>query len=390
LQVFIEAQRIGETCGDLLNGFSSVAFQCQLLSIYGRLPEALALCRKVLTTSPGSAVGLEGSVPYVALIYLAMGKILLEWNELEEAEAAFKKSLKLSRLMVATNRQVESMIALASLHMARRNIPEAFNWLDQVKLISTGENHIVSAWQARLYLADSYEHPGALQEAIRWAAGHTLQPIDPIWSSLETLTLVRVMIAQYRRAAHLNSAALPDMRPLHEFLFEQIQHAQASHHIGLVAELYLLQALTWQSQNRLPQARESLMTALVTAMPGGYVRLFLDEGVPARRLLARLKTDDPRLAAYLRHILVSSAKTDPGSSSPVSAQKLIEPLSDRELEVLRLLVQGSTNAEIAHRLVISLDTVKRHVTHIFEKLAVPNRTEAILRARELGLASPPP
>ena len=240
LQVFIEAQRIGETCGDLLNWFSSVAFQCQLLSIYGRLPEALvSLCRKVLITSPSSAVGLEGSVPYVALIYLAMGKILLEWNELEEAEAAFKKSLKLSRLMVATNRQVESMIALACLHMARRNIPEAFNWLDQVKLISTGENHIVSAWQARLYLADS--------RAPRCSArGNSLG--SRAYSSANRFHLVFAGNADHGeghdRTAPTGSSAqrrgMPDMQSLQDFLSAQVHHAQASHHIGVLAELYLL------------------------------------------------------------------------------------------------------------------------------------------------------
>jgi LuxR family transcriptional regulator, maltose regulon positive regulatory protein len=390
VKAFAETQRVGEACGDLLNWYTAAANQCLVLSTHGRLPEAATLCRKVLGAATINAGQSDRPIPYAAVVYMTLGQILLEWNELKEAEATLLKSLELSRFMAAAvEQQMESSVALARLKQAQGDISGAFAVLDRIESDSPRARVIVSTRRVCLYLADSYEHPGAMKEALRWAEGRALQPVNPYWGASETLTLVRVMIARRRQAARSASDKLPGMNELVEFLDTQICKALKAGWIERLAELHLLKALALQAMNCLPEAQESLLNALETAEPGGYIRLFLDEGIPLRRLMARLKSDDRRIAEYTRRILVAGGMTEASTPSSVSSQKLIEPLSARELEVLHLLVEGASNAEIARRLVISLDTVKRHVTHIFEKLAVPNRVEAVRRARELGLAPPP-
>jgi LuxR family transcriptional regulator, maltose regulon positive regulatory protein len=389
IRAFVEARRVGEACGDLLNWYTATANQCHILSIHGHLPEALALCRKVIGATTVNAGQPERPIPYAAVVYRTLGQILMEWNELPEAETALLKSLELSRFIAAAvEGQMESSVALARLKQARGDITAAYAVLDGIESDSPMTKAMVSTQRVRLYLADSYVHPGALKEALRWAEGHILRPVDPSWQTLETLTLARVMIAGCRQAAQYANIHLPDLKELMKFLDEQIRNAQTADWVERLAELCLLKALAWQAQNCLPEAQESLFQALEAAEPGGYIRLFLDEGIPVRRLMARLKVDDRRIAEYVRRILVAGGMTEASSLPPTSAQHLIEPLSARELEVLHLLVEGASNAEIARRLVISLETAKKHVTHIFEKLAVHNRAEAIRRARDLGLAPP--
>ena len=389
LQAFMEAQRIGKACGDLLNWYTAVAVQCNLLFLHGRLSEALSICRNVLASHPEKADELERPIPYAAAVYLCLGKILLERNKLDEAEAALLKSMELSRWAASTNERAETSIALARLQQARGNLHEAFTLLNQAKLELPQEANLIQAYEVRLHLADSYAHPGSLKEALHWAVGRALQPIEPTKSSFESLTLARVIIAQHRLAAQTTTAILPDFQHLMDYLNEQIQDVQVHGHDEWLIGLYLVQALAWQALDCPPKARESLINALTIARPGGFIRIFLDEGAPIRRLLARMKIEEPELAEYIRHILLEGTKMEPSLSVPASAQKLIEPLTNRELEVLNFLAQGATNIEISRRLVISLDTVKRHVTHIFEKLAVPNRAEAIQRAQDLGLLTPP-
>ncbi len=150
-------------------------------------------------------------------------------------------------------------------------------------------------------------------------------------------------------------------------------------------ELRILQALAWQAQNRVPQALQSIQQALALAEPAGYIRMFLDEGLPMRKLLNKVKTDDWRVNEYALKLLAAGGWNDivpvPGSAH----KGMVEPLSRRELEVLRLLAEGATNADISRKLVITLNTTKKHLTHIFEKLAVPDRYEAVRRANELEL-----
>jgi LuxR family maltose regulon positive regulatory protein len=193
------------------------------------------------------------------------------------------------------------------------------------------------------------------------------------------------MITQYRLATQHTSEPLLVLQALQEFLTKEIQTAKAADYVERSAELLLLQSLAWYSMNDLPKARESLTNALETAMPGGYIRLFVDEGDPVRKMLNRLSgdlRDHPRLASYVTQILSAFESV---IRKPKQVGGLVEPLTEREMEVLRYIAEGCTNPEIAGRLYISPNTLKAHAQNIFMKLNVHNRLQAVNRARELGL-----
>jgi LuxR family transcriptional regulator, maltose regulon positive regulatory protein len=163
--------------------------------------------------------------------------------------------------------------------------------------------------------------------------------------------------------------------------------------IGNAIEFGLLHALALRQLDRLDEARSVFARALALAEPGGYVRLFVDEGEVARLLIfdfgLRIENSSTRLASYRDRLLTSFPAPQKGvvplQPSAFSLQSLIEPLSDRELEVLCLIAEGCTNQEIADRLVVALSTVKTHINNLYGKLGVQSRTQALARARSLGL-----
>ena len=385
---YAEAERIGESCGDLLNMYTAIANQGLLLRRHARLPEAAALYKKRLDAIEFDGALPERSIPYIGVIYVALGQVLLEWNDLTGAEAALTRSLELSRLMAARDGQLESSISLARLMQARGEFHAALGSLDQIKSDFDKAGILIPAYRARLHLAQSQEHPDSLKNALEWAEGRALSDCTPFWPAIEPLTLIRVLIAQRRSASQTSSTLPPDLGPLMQFLEHQLQSARKNGWVERGIELRMLQALAWQVQNHLPKALVSLQSALELAEPGGYMRLFLDEGLPMRRLLTKIRGNSDRINEYAARLLAAGATLGATPALLPHPQALVEPLSVRELEVLRLLVKGSSNAEIAQELVITLNTTKKHVTHIFEKLGVTKRSEAARRARELELASP--
>ncbi len=385
LQAFSETQHIGEACSDWLNWYTAVANQSIILSHQGRLPEALDVCMNALTSKSGRDGESEHFAPYAAALYEMMGQIHLEWNDLEKAEAALQKCLELSRFIAAGDWQTSSFIALSRLHLARGDLAQAFAMLNQAKSESPRAGIAITTWKIRLSLVDASEHPEAMNDVFSWAAERSLQPFEPYWTSSETLTLIRVLIAQHRLASHAASKALPDLQALQEFLAKEIQTAEVSRNISRLVELQLLQSLAWHAMNLLPKARESLMNALETAMPGGYIRLFVDEGEPVEKMLRQLTSDvrdRPHVADYVNRLL---SAFEPVAREPKRPDGLIEPLTEREMEVLRYIAEGCSNPEIARRLYLSPNTLKAHAQNIFMKLNVHNRLQAVNRARELGL-----
>jgi LuxR family maltose regulon positive regulatory protein len=152
-------------------------------------------------------------------------------------------------------------------------------------------------------------------------------------------------------------------------------------------KVLVLQAVALQAHGDKDQAVYLLLDALALAEPGGFIRLFVDEGLPMAHLLSKAVAIG-RMPDYLRKVLAvfqteEHKREDRSARSP--AQRMFEPLSPRELEVLQLMAQGLSNQEMSERLVLALDTVKGHNKKIFGKLQVQRRTEAVARARELGL-----
>ena len=146
-----------------------------------------------------------------------------------------------------------------------------------------------------------------------------------------------------------------------------------------------MRALALHAQGNLPAARNILAAALERAAPEGYVRLFVDEGVPMIDLLGSMQVTGGSKHEYVQALLIAFGVAPADHPSTVSLQPLLEPLTARELEVLPLLAAGRSTQEIAQELIIAIGTVKRHISNILGKLGAHSRLEAVARARDLQL-----
>jgi LuxR family transcriptional regulator, maltose regulon positive regulatory protein len=239
----------------------------------------------------------------------------------------------------------------------------------------------VPAERARLLLAQ-----GEVAAAARWTKERGLGPDDePAYPrEPEYLVLARVLLAQDRPGPALA-------------LLERLHAAAAAQgRAGSIIEIQALRALALAAAGDHDAAVDVLAGALTLACPQGYVRVFADEGPPMAALLGRLvaaqKTDQAAARdvplGCLARVLQAAGGRDAGQGAGRAAGPmpgLAEQLTARELEVLALLAAGRPNPRIAAELVVTLDTVKKHVSHLLGKLGAANRTEAVTRARQLGL-----
>ncbi len=226
---------------------------------------------------------------------------------------------------------------------------------------------------------------GDVQAAAQWTTAAGLNPEDEADYPREPayLVLARVLLAQNEPSRALT------------LLQRLLEVAASQGRTGSMIEIQALRALALTACGDHARALDALTEALTLARPGGYVRVLVDEGAPMRALLAQLSAarpgrQDPARRIdpdYLAVLLRASGQADavPPRGRAAATPGLVEPLTDRELEVLRLLAAGRSNQRIAHDLVVALDTVKKHVTHLLGKLGAANRTEAVARARQLGL-----
>ena len=192
---------------------------------------------------------------------------------------------------------------------------------------------------------------------------------------------------------HLTLARLEIANPLvNALLARLLQAAEAQKRRSSALDILLVQALAHEAQGNRPQALAALDRALTLAEPEGYVRVFVDEGEMMRLLIAdfgvliekQAHGQDHKLLGYVDKLLTAfpQSATVPQSEIRNLKSKMVEPLSPRELEVLRLIEQGFSNQEIADRLFLAVSTVKGYTRTLFDKLQVQRRTEAVVRARE--------
>ncbi len=357
----------------------------QLQALRGRLHQAAEAYEEAKHAVPKEEElrTLIGSPAY----YFGLGDVLREQNNLDTAEYYLAQGMDLLRGPLAIIAEVIALgyITLARVQQAYGEYSQALATLDgytQLAHQRTFVPHLIArgaAVRAQVELAR-----GNLAAAIHWADTSGLSPFDAPLDyprEQEYLTLARVRIAQGRETP--TGPFLSEALVVLERLFED---AEAKMRMRSVLEVLLLRALALQAQGDHTGAMTTLDRALALAEPEGYIRLFLDEGVPMVTLLRQINAHT-RTPAYVAALLEASGEpiaTDLYRSSSHSGP-LIEPLTLREREVLRLLMDGLSNREIARHLVLSVNTVKKHVYNICSKLGVQSRAQAIVRARSLNL-----
>jgi LuxR family maltose regulon positive regulatory protein len=204
--------------------------------------------------------------------------------------------------------------------------------------------------------------------------GQDVSYLDYQLRQRERITLARVWIAQDRY-----DEALALLEPIARVIEQQELRSNRRE-----IELHLLRALAFQAQGNIARALAALEQAVSLAEPGGYVRIFVDEGPLLARLIyeAVARGISPQ---YTGRLLAAFPALESAPTSHQLFEEMVEPLSERELEVLRLVAEGLSNREIAQQLFISLRTVKWHTSNIYGKLGVKNRTQAVAKAGALGI-----
>jgi LuxR family maltose regulon positive regulatory protein len=366
--------RLGREADHPISAAGALTDLAWLLHLQGDPAQALALCRQALDHCLD---GRGHPLPLAMGPHVILGRIYVHQNDLERARQHLAAALELCEQGGPMGGRLATLVEWARLQQAMGEEAAARTTLDDVRqLVALFALAQVEQMAAHVEAEIQLEQ-GQIAAVERWAAEAGLSPTDAP-SHLrepEVLTYARLLLAQQRW-----DQAQTLLANCESFARERGRHR------SLIA-VRVLQALVHQGLGRRTQALDCLQEALRLAAPGEYRRAFLDGGRPVLDLLPQVRHVAP---AFVDSLLAAST-TSPASPSPDSRPQadanraLIEPLSERELEVLGLVVAGMTNREIAEALFISVGTVKTHTHHIYGKLGVNARPRAIARALELDL-----
>jgi ATP/maltotriose-dependent transcriptional regulator MalT len=349
----------------------------------GRLRDAMRTYEHALRLAAEHG---EPAMRGTADMYVGMAEVHRERNDLEAATRHLLRGEEQGEHTGFPQYPYRWRVAMARILEAEGDLDGTLDLLEEAERLYVSDFHPnvrpIAALKARIWVAQ-----GRLGEALDWARERGLSAHDdPSYlREFEHVTLARVLLARYK-----SDRADGSMLEALGLLERLLKAAEEGGRMGSVIEILALQALAHEARGERPSALVPLEQALKLAEPEGYVRVFVDEGLPMARLLsgAAARGIMPDYTARLLTVFEAEEhKSETGSHLPLAlpAQSLTEPLSQRELEVLRLVAQGLSNREISERLFLAVITVKGHNRNIFRKLQVRRRTEAIAHAQELGL-----
>jgi LuxR family maltose regulon positive regulatory protein len=352
------------------------------LKALGQLHRAVDVCQQQYKLAETSGLS---QVELVGLILAEWGEILAEFNDLDGAIDLAQRGIELTELGADISVLGRSYRCMMRVLFSSGDVTAAEKVVQKMETIARETNfplkymNHVSAWQTRFWLVHN-----ELEAASQWASQERLdidRELNPLHelgflSLVEFTTLVRVRIAQ----EHWDEAF--------RLLSQLLKAVEAGEHTSGMIEIHILHALAFQASGDSEQAVGSLVRALTLAEPLGFLRIFVDEGSPMAKLLYKALSQEI-MPDYVRRLLAAFPRPDPVQAEKHQTQNpefdWVEPLSKRELEVLQLIAKGLTNQEIGERLYLSPNTVKVHNRTIFSKLGVNSRTQAVARARAMGL-----
>jgi LuxR family maltose regulon positive regulatory protein len=372
-QSFAGAMASFQLAGNILYAISFTFILADLRIAQGHLQEAVTTYKRSLQLA--TELG-EPELEGTADLYLGLSELYREQGDQETARQYMLRSEELGEQ--AEVYKYRLCRAQARIKEVQGDLDGALDLLDEAERWLFYRTPIpdvrpIAALKTRVWVRQ-----GRLTEALAWASQRGLSFNDDLsyLREFEHVTLARVLVAQYE-SDQVESSIHEAM----ELLERLLKAAEEGGRTGSVIEILILQALVHQLQSKIPFALESLKRALMLAEPESYVRTFVDEGPPMAALL-REAAKQGIAPNYVNLLQTASGKTD--GRRPIN-QPFIEPLSERELEVLRLLGTELSGPEIARELIVSPNTMRTHTRNIYSKLGVHNRRAAVRRAEELDL-----
>jgi len=347
-----------------------------ILRMQGDLQRAIKICQQQIELANESGLS---QTTIAGGILVTWGEILAEINNLDEALHQAKKGINLIELGKDLAMLSWGYVCIIRVLFSRGEMTDAEKIIQKMEKLAR-EFHVppamvdlIAVWQARLWIAQ-----GKLDAASQWVEerGLDVDGAPTFQNEFEHIALARLLISQ----GHLDEAA--------RLLRALLETAKSGDRTSRVIEILIIQALAYQAGDETVQAVTVLEKALTLAEPGGFIRTFVDEGPPMARLLY-LALEKGIFPDYVRKLLaafpVEKSEQVPQLHPQSQESEWIEPLSDREIEVLQLIAEGLSRQEIATRLVLSMNTVKTHTRNIYGKLGVNNQMQAVGKARGLGL-----
>jgi LuxR family maltose regulon positive regulatory protein len=382
-QAYLEASDLSQAAGDKVNALAALSLRGEVLQAQGLLHQSAGQFEQVLELARRLAIP---TAPVTGYALVGLGRAWCEWNDLPASARYVQDGLECGKKGDILDVLLRGYLVLSRICQAQGDLDGALQALNGADLAARqigveGVRDWVGAFRAQVWLARG--EAGAAQD---WASSYRGEMNDTIFPTI-AIALARVRLAQGQMDKALR------------LLEHARQSAYAVGRLGNAVQILVVEALAHQARGSFEEAYSTLSGGLTLAEPEGYLRVFLDEGEPMRLLLAKFKSliedqasatvpGDQKISIdYLDRILAAFSIPFVLPAHELNSQQpfLLEPLSERELEILRLMAAGLSNREIAIREVVSINTVKTQVKSIYGKLGAHTRADALMAARQLGL-----
>jgi LuxR family maltose regulon positive regulatory protein len=380
-QTYLKASELSRAAGDRVNALVALSMRGEVLEAQGQLHQSAQQFEQVLQLAQQLEIL---TAPATGYALIGLGRIWFEWNDLQTSFRYVQEGIQRAKKGDIQDLLLRGYLALARLRQAQDDWKGTQDALENAEQAAQqmGVPEIkdwVNAFRAQTWLAQN-----EVEAAAGCVSTYSGKPDDTAFPTI-AIALARLRLAQGKPDEAL------------EFLEHALQSAYTVGRLGNAIEILVVKALVHQEQEDLENAFNALSKAVSLAEPEGYLRAFLNEGEPMRSLISIFRSyianrSSERVADGTKKIIVYIHKLLNGfsSSSITPSHKdlqtsLPEPLSERELEVLRLMAAGLSNRDIADRDIVSINTVKTQVKSIYGKLGTHTREDAIAAARELGL-----
>lgn len=370
-QALVNAMESYKKAGNILYTITGAYAIADIRMTLGRLRQAFEVCQQALQLAEGEPDFVRWGMVDV---YSSLSELYREMNDFEAAQYHLATGEEFGKKSQVPRWRYRWCLAQARLQESQGNYDEALNLLDEAEANyrrgPMPDVRPVSTLKTRIAIKQN-----KLNKAMDWVKEQGISSDDDLFflREFDHITLARVLLAEYRQ-----NPTDKLFRSTIGLLERLLKMAESGSRMGNVIEIRILQALLYEAQNDIPRALEFLEHTLKHAELEEYIRIFVDEGTPMLHLLSKVNIQKPYVNVLLEAF-------DEIESNPSSDQSLIDPLSDREQEILALIANGLKNKEIAEQMVISLNTVLYHTKNIYNKLGVNKRTQAVLKAQELKL-----